>query len=79
MSVDAVVSVVDVLNLILDDAKRIGRKLFIVITANEYELCRGNKCFDVNSGEYIDFKDYEDYRKFILKSREKKDKRYEQC
>lgn len=77
LSVDAVVSVVDVLNLILDDAKRIGRKLFIVITANEYELCRGNKCFDVNSGQYIEFKDYEDYRKFILKSRKKKDKRYE--
>ena len=68
---------VDVLNFILKDAKKIGVKLFIVITANEYELCRRNKCFDVNSGEYIEFKDYEDYRKFILKSREKKDKRYE--
>lgn len=77
LSVDAVVNVVDVLNFILKDAKKIGVKLFIVITANEYELCRRNKCFDVNSGEYIEFKDYEDYRKFILKSREKKDKRYE--
>ena len=77
LSVDTVVNVVDVLNFILKDAKKIGVKLFIVITANEYELCRRNKCFDVNSGEYIEFKDYEDYRKFILKSREKKDKRYE--
>lgn len=77
LSVDAVVSVVDVLNLILKDAKKMGVKLFIVITANEYELCRRNKCFDVNSGQYIEFKDYEDYRKFILESREKKDKRYE--
>lgn len=77
LSVDAVVNVIDVLNFILKDAKRMGVKLFIVITANEYELCRRNKCFDVNSGQYIEFKDYEDYRKFILKSREKKDKRYE--
>ena len=30
---------------------------------------------DVMTGNYITFKDYEDYRKFILKSRDRKEKR----
>ena len=31
---------------------------------------------DVYSGEYIEFKKYEDYRKYIIKSRKQKDKRF---
>lgn len=76
LSVDNVVEVLDVFNLMIDDAKNFDVELYIIISANEYELCRGNQCFNVNSGKYITFKDYEDYRKFILKSRERKNKRY---
>lgn len=47
--------------------------VYILISANEYELCRGEQCFDVRAGEYIQFNDYEDYRSFIIKSRELKD------
>ena len=39
------------------------------------KLCRGEQCFDVYNGKYTTFKDYEDYRDFILKSREWKEKR----
>lgn len=52
-----------------------GNEIYIVISANEYELCRGEQCFDVYNGKYITFKDYEDYRDFILRSREWKEKR----
>lgn len=76
LSVDAVIEVVDIFNLIIEDAANFGVEVYIVISANEYELCRGNNCFDVNSGKYLQFKDYEEYRKFILKSRERKNKRY---
>lgn len=78
LSVDNVVEVLDVFNLMIEDAKNFGVDLYIVVSANEYELCRRNQCFNVNSGKYITFKDYEDYRKFIMKSRERKDKRYEE-
>lgn len=77
LSVDNVVEVLDVFNLMIDDAKKFGVELYIIVSANEYELCRRNRCFNVNSGRYISFKDYEDYRKFILESRKRKDKRYE--
>ena len=52
-----------------------GNEIYIVISAIEYELCRGEQCFDVYNGKYITFKDYEDYREFILKNREWKENR----
>lgn len=50
--------------------------VYIIVSANEYEMCRGEKCFDVRKGEYRQFKSYEAYRNFILRSRVHKDKRY---
>ena len=77
LSIDNVIEFKDVFNLILEDAKQFDKEVYIIISANEYELVRGENCFDVNTGKYISFNDYEDFRKFIIKSREKKDKRNE--
>lgn len=76
-SIDNVLDLKDVFNLIIKDAKAFNKEVYIIISANEYELANGEQCFDVNSGKYITFEDYEDYKKFILKSREKKNRRYE--
>jgi ABC-type multidrug transport system ATPase subunit len=77
LSVDSVVEIKSLFDLILDDFKDSGKNIYIVIAANEYELARNSECFDVNKGEYIRFKDYEEYRSFIIRSRKKKDKRIE--
>ena len=50
--------------------------VYIIVSANEYEMCRGENCFDTRNGEYITFSDYEQYREFILRSREEKDNRH---
>ena len=76
-SIDNVIELKDLFQLMFDDAKSVGKELYIIISANQYELARNEQCFDVNTGKYLTFKDYEDYRKFIIKSREKKDRRYE--
>lgn len=75
LSVDSVVEIKSVFDLILQDAKALGVEVYLVISANEYELARGERCFDVNDGKYLEFADYEAYRYYILKSREKKEKR----
>ena len=51
--------------------------IYIIVSANEYEMCRGEACFDTRNGEYILFHEYERYREFILKSREEKDNRHQ--
>lgn len=77
LSVDSVVEIRDLFNLMLEDNKDLDRNIYIVIAANEYELARNADCFDVNAGCYIRFSDYEEYRKFIIKSRVIKEKRIE--
>lgn len=75
LSIDSVCELKVMLKSILDISDNLGLETYIVIAANEYELARGENCFDVNKGVYLTFKDYEDYRKFIIKSRERKDAR----
>lgn len=75
LSVDSIVELKALFDLILQDAKELGVDVYLIISTNEYELARNTKCFDVNEGKYIEFSDYEEYRSFILKSRAKKEKR----
>lgn len=54
-----------------------GNEIYIVISANSFEMANGEQCLDVYNGKYTSFNDYEEYKDFILKSRERKEKRYE--
>lgn len=72
-SVDNIVDLKGLFDLILQTAD--GRFIYIIASANEYELARGESCYDVNKCKYVTFKDYEEYRKFILDSRELKNAR----
>lgn len=74
LSIDGVVEVKDFFNLVLETNP--GKEIYIIVSTNAYEVASGARCMDVSTGEEIRFKDYADYRAFILKSRQKKDKRY---
>ena len=73
MSVDAVIEIKALFDTMMQDAAKMGIELYLIISANEYELARGSQCFDVNTGKYLTFADYEEYRDFIIKSRTKKE------
>ena len=75
LSVDSVVEVKSLFQSMIDDTRDSDKNIYIIIAANEYELARNADCFDVNAGEYIRFADYEEYRTFIIKSRQLKEKR----
>ena len=76
LSVDNVVDLKECLfKTILED--NFDGSIYIIVSANEYELCRCENCFDVYNGKYVKFSNYERYRNFIIKSREIKDKRWE--
>lgn len=59
-----------------EDLKKSGVDLYVVVSANSYEMAREENCLDVYNAKYVKFNDYEEYRKFILHSRGIKDKRY---
>lgn len=48
--------------------------LYILVTANEYEMCVGYPCFNVTEGKYVTINSYEDYKREILNTREYKEK-----
>lgn len=76
LSVDNIVEIKEVLiPLVIENNN--DKEVYFVISANEYELARNEKCFDVIHGRYISFNDYEEYRNFILETRNEKEKRYE--
>ena len=68
-SIDNIIELKSVFDIIIDDAIRNCKQLYIVVTANEYEMASQEECFDVNEGKYVKFDDYNVYKKFILKSR----------
>lgn len=57
----------DLLDLVLEDCKRINIEAYVVLTANTYELTKMGKVFNVKTGESILFNDYEEYANFIVK------------
>lgn len=76
LSIDAVVDIKEglfktILNHYPDTS------IYIIVSANEYEMAYGEKCYDVANCRYVTIKSYEKYKSVILKSREIKDNRYE--
>lgn len=72
-SIDNIVDLKEGLfELILDYHK--DKEIYIIVTANAYEMARNEQCFDVIYGRYVPIKSYEKYRSVILKSKEEKNK-----
>lgn len=78
-SIDNVIELKDLLHMIIDDAKNNGIELYIIVSANEYELAANEACLDVTNGKYLKFDNYESFRSFIIKSRKKKNTRDERA
>ena len=76
LSIDNVVDIKEYLFKTVFEHNK-GKEIYIIISANAYEMCRGEKCFDTYLCKYISINSYDEYRDFVLKSRERKDKREE--
>lgn len=75
LSIDNVIEFKEqLLPVVLENNK--DKDIYFVVSTNGYEFARGENCFDVINGKYIKFADYEEYRDFILKSKEQKLERY---
>ncbi len=50
-------------------------EIYIIISANGYEMANGEQCLDVYNGRYVTFNNYDEYRNMILESRRWKEER----
>lgn len=77
LSIDNVIEIKSVFDdCVIPDAKNKGIDVYVIIAANEYEMTDGQDCIDVSTLSHVTFKTYDDYKKYIIKNRERKDKRY---
>ena len=77
LSIDYVIELKkDLFKTILSDTLSKGIETYIVVSANEYEMARNEKCFLIPNMKYKTFENYDEYRNFIIDSRNKKNKRY---
>lgn len=74
LSVDAVTDVKEYLfKTVFEEFT--DKNIYIIVSANEYEMARGEKCYDTVNCRYVNVKTYERYRNIVLKSRNFKDER----
>lgn len=75
LSIDHMVYLKNFFNEVIKDSPE-DKPVYIVLSTNSYEFARDMPCYDIMEGKYITFKDYEEYREFILKTAKLKNIRY---
>lgn len=74
LSIDGIDELKEFLHFLADEIP--SRPVYAVLSANTYELTAGERCLAVPKLVYRRFKGYDGYRRFILASRRRKDRRY---
>lgn len=72
-SIDMINDIKSIFNLIIKDCKQNEITYYIILTANSYELCKDIDCISVHDFQHKKFTSYEDYKEFVLKSRQFKE------
>lgn len=73
LSIDNIIEFKKSIEFVINDMK--DTDVYFIVSANSYELARKEKCLMVENGKYTRFFSYEDYRNYILDSRDYKNKR----
>lgn len=74
LSIDNIIDLKKYLfDLVINDNK--DKDVYIICSANSYEMTIGYLCMDILTGEYKYFTNYFDYKAFILKTKEIKNSR----
>lgn len=70
LSIDNIIEAKELLHCIADD---LGDRGYVLVTANTYEMVSNETCINVQTEYRLKFKSYEEYKEFVLKSRQHKD------
>lgn len=77
-SIDNICNIKSHFDQIIELSKQNNKHVYIIVAANSFEVARNCKCWDVQHSKYVEFgTNYEAYREFIIKSRERILKQWE--
>ena len=74
LSIDGIQQIKDLAKAVIEDNQ--GTDVYFVVSTNEYEFTIDADNIDVTTFKHLNFKGYEEYRNYILKTSEKKQRRY---
>lgn len=74
LSIDGIQDVKALAKAVIEDNQ--GTDVYFVVSTNEYEFSVDADNIDVTTFKHMQFKNYEEYRDYILKTAKKKEKRY---
>ena len=78
LSIDNVLDIKEYLfNTVIEHNQ--NKRVYILVSANEYEMASGEKCFDVQRCQYVNIKTYAAYKKLILKTKIRKKEIYDEA
>lgn len=75
LSVDMIADLKEVFDLVLSPEGTHWKDVYIIVTANSYEMAANQNCYDVAKGQFYVPTSYEEYKDRILKSRKIKNNR----
>ena len=75
LSIDNIVDMKGLLDMMEQHAQGEDVTLYVIAAANAFELVCGERCLEPKTGRFMEFHDYDSYRKFCLDSRKRKEKR----
>lgn len=55
------------LDRVVEDIRKDGTEVYVLITANSYGFVKNSRCYDVAKNKEITFNSYDEYEKFIIK------------
>lgn len=74
-SIDMIQDIKECFNYMIADCEKNNLTYYFILTANSFELCKDLDCISVHDLTHKHFSSYNTFKNFVLKSREKKDKR----
>ena len=78
LSIDQVLDVKDFLTIFLPGEVP-DKELYIITSCNQYEMAANERCIDITELKPLKLTTYNSYKRFIMKSREKKNKLIEKA
>lgn len=74
LSIDGIRDIKDLKNCVLEDNPNID--VYFIVSTNEFEFAKGEDCIDVGTLKHITFSSYDEYASYVMRTRKRKDKRY---
>lgn len=76
LSIDNVIDFKKFFDVLISDCRNKEIAVYIIVSANEYELARGEQCLDTLNLKYVKFPNYESFRDYVIETRKAKNQRY---